>query len=1166
VPLDRLPGTFFGPSNLVDLLRHRVHHQPDAVAFTWLVDGENEQVHLGYRELDRQARAIAAWLQLKELSGQRALLCYPPGLEFVSAFFGCLYAGVVAVPVYPPRRNQLHNRIQAIAEDAEAQVALTTDVVLKRIRPLVERSPGLRDLKWLASCHVPAGMEDQWEAPKVFGDTLAFLQYTSGSTGRPKGVTLSHANLMHNSALIAHCFEHTRSGLGVFWLPSYHDMGLIGGILQPLFIGRPNVMMAPMAFLQRPYRWLAAISRFGGTTSGGPNFAYDLCVRKIPPKDRATLDLSSWQVAFNGAEPVHAETLDRFCEAFGPCGFRPEAFYPCYGLAEATLIVSGGYARQPPTIRAFDAAGLARREVIQRDPEDAAARRLVGCGEALPDGSIVIVDPETRTRLPPQRIGEIWTSSPSIARGYWKRPDETRETFHAYLADSGDGPFLRTGDLGFLIDGELFVVGRIKDVLIVRGLNHYPQDIEATVEKCHPLLRPGCAAAFAVETGDQEELVVLCEVERRGQRDLPPIFAAVRRAIADEHEIAVSSIVLLKAGSIPKTSSGKIQRHACRDAYLEGSLAVVGRWSQREEDSPPVAAEAAPEPAGETDQTPTAQGPERRRSNGEPARVGAGGTLGQVRLRVDRPTSPPHHSAPRPAGAPNNVAQIVLEEVRKVARERANGLTLDSVIAEIGLDSLERMEILASIEERFGGRFPEEIFPDLETCAQLIEAVDRYLVGNGEARRAPALPPDAEVPPEAYRIEQFPECQRLKANLEFIESSGLENPFFHVHQGVLTNRTVIGGRELINFSSFNYLGMSGHPAVAQAAKEAIDRYGTSVSASRLVSGEKDLHLELERALARFLGTEDAIVFAAGHSTNETVIGHLFGPGDLILHDALAHNSIVQGAILSGARRRPFAHNDPQAADQLLAAFRRDYRRVLIAIEGVYSMDGDFPNLPEFLQVKRGHKAILLVDEAHSLGTLGPHGRGIGEFYDVDRQEVELWMGTLSKSLGSGGGYIAGSAELVRYLRYTAPGFVFATGISPPNTAAALAALRILEAEPERVARLRQRSELFLSLARSRGLNTGTSAGTPVVPVILGNSVHCLMVAKAMLDRGINVRPILHPAVEESAARLRFFITSEHTEEEIRCAVDALSEELERLSPAYLAGGAPRETSSPRNRG
>jgi len=1122
--LDRLPGTFFGPSNLVDLLRHRVRHQGDQIAFTWLVDGEQEEIRLTYRELDRQARAIAAWLESNDLVGQRALLCYPPGLEFISAFFGCLYAQVVAVPVYPPRRSQLLSRLAAIACDAGAKAALTTQGVSRRIQPLVEQTPALRELAWLVSCSVPEGMEDCWEPQAVRGDTLAFLQYTSGSTGQPKGVMVSHANLMHNSALISYCFEHTRSGLGVFWLPAYHDMGLIGGILQPLFVGWPNVMMSPAAFLQRPYRWLAAISRYGATTSGGPGFAFDLCVRRITPQERETLDLSSWTVAFNGAEPVRAETLERFIEAFAPCGFRPETFYPCYGLAEATLIVSGGQATKAPTICTFDAAALARGEVAQAPPDGPAARKLVGCGQALPDVKIAIVDPETMAPVPDGRIGEIWTASPSVAQGYWEQPEATQATFGARLASSGDGPFLRTGDLGFLAEGELFITGRIKDLLIVNGLNHYPQDIELAAERSHPQLRPHCSAAFALPGEEREELVVLCEVERRAAGDVGDIFSAIRRSVAEDHGLSVHAIVLLKAGSIPKTSSGKIQRTACREAYLEDTLVEVGRWTRSGEDSRKIL------PPG----------------NGE--------SLQGRHLRIDRPI--PRSGNGDPAARMKKTGEIVLEEVRKVAKDRAAGLDLDTVIAEIGLDSLERMEILASIEERFGGRFPEEIYPDLETCRDLIEAVERYLVG-GEVQAAAALPPDGEIPPEAYRVDQFPECVRLRENLQFIESSGLANPFFHVHEGVLTNRTVIGGREVINFASFNYLGMSGHPAVARAAKEAIDRYGTSVSASRLVSGEKDLHRQLEAELAGFLGTEDAIVFPAGHSTNETVIGHLFGPGDLVLHDALAHNSIVQGAILSGARRRAFAHNDHAAADELLARFRRDYRRVLLAIEGTYSMDGDFPLLPEFIALKKRHRAILLVDEAHSLGTLGPRGKGIGEHFDVDRDDVELWMGTLSKSLGSGGGYIAGCKDLVRYLRYTAPGFVFATGISPPNTAAALAALRLLQAEPQRVARLRERSELFLSLAAGRGLNTGTSRGTPVIPIILGNSIHCLMVSQAMLERGINARPILHPAVEERAARIRFFITSEHTEEEIRLAIDVLTEELEKLSPAYLAGAVSR---------
>ena len=370
------------------------------IAFTYLVDGENEQVHLTYAELDGRARAIGAWLESLGLVGQRALLLYPPGLEFITAFFGCLYAGVAAAPVYPPRRNRSMARIQAIADDAQAKVALTTDVVLNRVEAIIDETPHLKELTWLDTCHVPGGLADRWELPDIHGDTLAFLQYTSGSTGTPKGVVLNHANLVHNSALIAYAFENTRSGKGVFWLPSYHDMGLIGGILQPLYIGRPNVLMSPMTFLQKPYRWLSAISRFAGTTSGGPNFAYDLCVRKITPEQRKTLDLSSWRLAFNGAEPVRAETLDRFAEVFGPCGFRREAFYPCYGLAEATLIVSGGYVERPPVVRDFQAQALLEGRAVAAPPGAEGARRLVGCGEDLPDQKIAIVDPERLTSCP----------------------------------------------------------------------------------------------------------------------------------------------------------------------------------------------------------------------------------------------------------------------------------------------------------------------------------------------------------------------------------------------------------------------------------------------------------------------------------------------------------------------------------------------------------------------------------------------------------------------------------------------------------------------------------------------------------------------------------------------------------------------------------------------
>jgi len=1130
----KLPGTVFGPGSLVDLVRHRASHQGDETAFVYLVDGEDEQTGLTYRELDRQARAIAAWLESHDLAGERALLLYPAGLEFIAAFFGCLYAGVVAVPLYPPRRNRSLERLQAVADDCQARVALTTEAVLERIEPLVDETPHLKQLTWLPTCRVADALADEWRMPDISGDTIAFLQYTSGSTGTPKGVMLSHGNALHNSALIAYAFEHTRSGTGVYWLPSYHDMGLIGGILQPLYMSRPNVFMSPMSFLQRPYRWLSAITRYRATTSGGPNFAYDLCVDKIPPEQRKTLDLSSWKVAFNGAEPVRAETIDRFCEAFEPCGFRREAFYPCYGLAEATLIVTGGFVAESPVIRSFDARRLGEGTAVEVAPGAEGACRLVGCGASLADQTVVIADPQTRRQCADGEIGEIWVHGPSVAQGYWQQPEATQATFGAVLADSGDGPFLRTGDLGFLDRGELFVTGRIKDLLIVRGVNYHPHDVELTLQRAHRRLRRDCGAVFTVEEDGREKLVVVQEIERRKQGHWDEVFQAIRGAVSAEHQLGVEVIVLLRAGTIPKTSSGKIQRYACREGYLDGSLDVVACWRLADGEPAlvtPVARTARPAPAA-------------------PSPASAEDAKSAAADAVAPPADSPREDERR-SGALSRpeMIEVVLEEVRRVARERAAGLTLDSDITELGLDSLERMEIVASLEERFGGRFPEEILPEMCTCRQVVEAVERYL-GNRPRRRHVA-PADVEIAPECYDFEQFPEVVQLRQSLALAKMMGLANPFFTVHQGITNDRTTIGGRELVNFSSYNYVGMSGDPAVVRAAQEAAARYGTSVSASRLVSGEKDLHGLLERELADFLGAEDAVTFVGGHATNETVIGHLLGPGDLILHDGLSHNSILQGAILSGARRRPFAHNDPEAARRVLEGFRHEYRRVLLVIEGVYSMDGDVPHLPTFVELAKKHRALLMVDEAHSIGTLGQTGRGIAEHFGVNPADVDIWMGTLSKTFGSCGGYIAGRRALVEYLKYTAPGFVYSVGLSPPAAGAALASLRLLRAEPERVARLRERSRLFLELARQRGFNTGMSQDTPVVPIILGNSAHCVQLSQALFGRGINVQPILYPAVEESAARLRFFLTSMHTEAQIRQTIAVMAEELERISPEYL---------------
>ena len=403
-----------------------------------------------------------------------------------------------------------------------------------------------------------------------------------------------------------------------------------------------------------------------------------------------------------------------------------------------------------------------------------------------------------------------------------------------------------------------------------------------------------------------------------------------------------------------------------------------------------------------------------------------------------------------------------------------------------------------------------------------------------------------EVQEAWFRFDQLPGYQELHIQKEAAEHLGIDNPYFKLHERVASNTTVIGNRDYVNYASYNYLDLCGHEVVGRAAKEAIDRYGTSASASRPVSGERPVQRDLEQALAETHGAQDCIVFVSGWTTNVTTIGHLFGRKDLILHDALIHNSALQGALLSGAHRRPFPHNDWRALDRLLRKERSRFERVLVVIEGIYSMDGDHPDLDRFIEVKRRHKTFLMVDEAHSLGVLGRHGAGLGEYFGVDGAEVDIWMGTLSKTLASCGGYIAGEHALVEYLKYSAPGFLYSVGMAPPAAAAALAALRVMRSEPERVARLQERGRLFLDLARAQGLNTGHSAGFSVVPVIVGSSIKAARLSNALFARGINVQPIIYPAVEEKAARLRFFLSSAHSSEQIRHTVGVVAEELDRL--------------------
>jgi acyl-CoA synthetase (AMP-forming)/AMP-acid ligase II len=557
------------PQTLIDLLHRNAVHRGDQPAYTFLVDGESEKVELTYRELDQRSSAIGALLQLSGVTAEPVLLLFHPGLDYIAAFMGCVYAGAIAVPAYPPKPNRSQLRLLSIIEHSQATVILTTKAVLAEMEHRFEDAPSGRRLRWLVVDDITDDLGQQWREPPIKGDHLALLQYTSGSTSTPKGVMVSHHNLLSCARFMQRKFGHTGESVFMAWLPLFHDMGLIGFVLESLFLGTRCILMAPASFVEKPSRWLQAVSDYRATSTGAPNFAYDYCVRKVTAEERSRLDLSCLLTAWNAAEPVFHETLDRFAETFAECGFRREAFYPCYGLAESTLVISGGEVGEAPTVKTFEAAALEKDRAIPLNRGQAGGRSLVSCGNNLSEPRIAIVRPDSLVECSEGEVGEIWVSGPSVAQGYWKRPQETQQTFQAYLPRTGEGPFLRSGDLGVRLEGELFVTGRLKDLIIIDGQNHYPQDIELTVVNSHFALRPGYCAAFSIDSEGREELVVVAELQRDHRNvGRSEIVKAIRQSVAEQHELRVAHIWLLDPGSIPKTTSGKIQRQACRADFL----------------------------------------------------------------------------------------------------------------------------------------------------------------------------------------------------------------------------------------------------------------------------------------------------------------------------------------------------------------------------------------------------------------------------------------------------------------------------------------------------------------------------------------------------------------------------------------------------------------------
>jgi acyl-CoA synthetase (AMP-forming)/AMP-acid ligase II/acyl carrier protein len=663
---------------------------------------------------------MGALLQQRTERGSRALLVYPSDLEFIVAFFGCLYGGLIAVPTYPPQTRTRRSlaKLRAIMNNMQPSVVLTTEALSSMVESLFAQAQDMQVAPLISTDTINSALAGAWQDPGVDGNTLAFLQYTSGSTGMPKGVMLTHGNLLHNGALIYHHVGITPQCRGLSWLPLYHDMGLIGMTIQAAYSGVQTTIMSPVAFLQRPIRWLQAIAANGANVvTGAPNFAYDLCVRKITPEQKETLDLSNWDIAFNGAEPVRQETLERFAEAFAPCGFRWEAFRPCYGLAEATLFVTGVQKGAMSTKRTVQAAALAEDRVVMAGSEVSnnsdSTRTFVSSGSVPQGQKVVIVNPETCNPCQPDQVGEIWVSGPSIAQGYWQKPAETLYTFRAHLADTGEGPFLRTGDLGFMYDGELFVTGRLKDLVIIRGRNHYPQDIELTVEQSHPVLRPGSGVAFSIEAMSEEQLVIVQEVERHYRHvNLDEVFETIRQAVAEHHELQVYAIVLVKTGSILKTSSGKLQRNASRQAFLAGTLDVVKQWTLGEKS--PLAREL---------EDVSLEAPA---ENGKHIR--------ESLLAVE------------PLERQRLLEHYMLGKIAAALKISPSRLDAQQPLNSLGLDSLTAVELKNWIEAELNVEVPITIFLQEPTIAQFSAQVLDQLTGSrvGRPQASSALPVDTQ--------------------------------------------------------------------------------------------------------------------------------------------------------------------------------------------------------------------------------------------------------------------------------------------------------------------------------------------------------------------------------------------------------------------------------------
>jgi acyl-CoA synthetase (AMP-forming)/AMP-acid ligase II/7-keto-8-aminopelargonate synthetase-like enzyme/acyl carrier protein len=1091
-------------STFLDVLQQRKLYQPLKVAFIFLNDGETESSRVTYSELVSRAERVAGYLQEKKIKpGDRALLLYPSSIDFIVAFLGCLYAGVVAVPTYTPQSKRHLPRLQSISSDAKASIVLTNSQLLADRNKKFAYPSELQVIPWIATDDEDNCSDSSFVPVEVTSDTLAFLQYTSGSTSRPKGVMVSHGNILHNQKLIEKSFEHDSQTVFAGWLPLFHDMGLIGNVLQPIYLGISCVLMPPTAFLQSPVSWLRAISNYKATTSGGPNFAYDLCAQKVTEAQKSGLDLSSWSIAFNGAEPVRTHTMTNFSNVFAECGFRPESFFPCYGMAETTLIISGSNKSDIPAVKSVSKTDLAKGSIKEGEGSD--AQLFISNGEPISDLHVVVVQPDSLALCQADQVGEIWVSGSSVAQGYWQRPMETEQTFHAYLPDRSRGAFLRTGDLGFLDNGELYFTGRLKDLIIIRGRNYYPQDIEFAVESSHRAVRPSCCAAFSVDIDDKEQLVVVAEVERHNVCH-EDVIAAIRTDVSKYHELSVHAIVLIKTGSILKTSSGKIQRHACRNQFLAQELTVVA-------DSYLTAPLILPDTLTSDIAT---------------------DTDGTVDVNDTQNICPVQ---------PDFIQQWIEKWLVDELKLQSSAITPNKTFGEYGLDSVSAASLIVALEAELNHVVTIEPYLLWEyPTASIFSKYVAVLINEGPSEHVSA---ESVINVDAF--EQIPQILKQVTRQE-------------------KRQVFIDGRWICDFASCNYLGLDLHPEVQKAIAPAINQWGTHPSWSRAVASP-DLYRILEKSLANLLKAPDVLVFPALTLLHMGVIPMLAGKDGVIFIDNATHRSVSEACRLAqqdGAKLITYKHNDLDDLANKLELYL-DAPMKLIAIDGVYSMSADYPDLPAYVSLANRYDATIYVDDAHGFGMVGENptpenpygnfGNGIVNHYGLRYAEDRIiYCAGLSKAFSSFGAFVTCTDSNMKRMLSTAWTAIF-SGPSPvASLASAIAGLEVNQKEGDK---LRQHiyhltSKLVME-AREIGFEVDSYGFFPIVSVVVGSVESAISACKTLWKYGILITPGIFPAVPYNRSILRFSITAANTEVEIDQALAALravySDELLPISTA-----------------